>query len=84
MSLIGRELKVVTGEWFLEERSKRFDKGTVLSSDVVKQSIMSSPAGSPHRKSPVPADSPERPDTPKSGRSAVRNLVDGAKRKGKG
>uniref|UniRef100_A0A8C7NCF4 Synaptotagmin-like protein 5 n=1 Tax=Oncorhynchus mykiss TaxID=8022 RepID=A0A8C7NCF4_ONCMY len=78
------ELKVVTGEWFLEERSKRFDKGTVLSSDVVKQSIMSSPAGSPHRKSPVPADSPERPDTPKSGRSAVRNLVDGAKRKGKG
>uniref|UniRef100_A0A8C7I5J2 Synaptotagmin-like protein 5 n=1 Tax=Oncorhynchus kisutch TaxID=8019 RepID=A0A8C7I5J2_ONCKI len=70
------ELKVVTGEWFLEERSKRFDKGTVLSSDVVKQSIMSSPAGSPHRKSPVPADSPERPDTPKSGRSAVRNLVD--------
>nr|XP_023854304.1 synaptotagmin-like protein 5 [Salvelinus alpinus] len=78
------ELKVVTGEWFLEERSKRFDKGTVLSSDVVKQSIMSSPVGSPHRKSPAPADTPERPDTPKSGRSAVRNLVDGAKRKGKG
>ncbi|KAK6309695.1 hypothetical protein J4Q44_G00195760 [Coregonus suidteri] len=78
------ELKVVTGEWFLEERSKRFDKGTVFSSDVVKQSIMSSPTGSPHRKSPAPADTPERPDTPKSGRSAVRNLVDGAKRKGKG
>uniref|UniRef100_A0A667Z5D8 Synaptotagmin-like protein 5 n=1 Tax=Myripristis murdjan TaxID=586833 RepID=A0A667Z5D8_9TELE len=39
------ELKVVTGEWFLEERSKRFEQGTVLSSDVVKQTIMSSPTG---------------------------------------
>uniref|UniRef100_A0A4W5K332 Synaptotagmin-like protein 5 n=1 Tax=Hucho hucho TaxID=62062 RepID=A0A4W5K332_9TELE len=81
------ELKVVTGEWFLEERSKRFDQGAVLSSDVVKQSIMSSPAEIPHRKSPAPGDTihtPERPDTSKSGRSAVRNLVDGAKRKGKG
>uniref|UniRef100_A0A8C7Q3T1 Synaptotagmin-like protein 5 n=1 Tax=Oncorhynchus mykiss TaxID=8022 RepID=A0A8C7Q3T1_ONCMY len=81
------ELKVVTGEWFLEERSKRFDQSAVLSSDVVKQSIMSSPAGSPHRKSPAPGDTihtPERPDTSKSGRSAVWNLVDGAKRKGKG
>ncbi|CDQ73130.1 unnamed protein product [Oncorhynchus mykiss] len=82
------ELKVVTGEWFLEERSKRFDQSAVLSSDVVKQSIMSSPAGSPHRKSPAPGDTIHtpihRPDTSKSGRSAVRNLVDGAKRKGKG
>lgn len=87
VSLIDRELKVVTGEWFLEERSKRFDQGAVLSSDVVKQSILSSPAGSPHRKSPAPGDTihtPERPDTSKSGRSTVRNLVDGAKRKGKG
>uniref|UniRef100_A0A3Q1BNK8 Synaptotagmin-like protein 5 n=1 Tax=Amphiprion ocellaris TaxID=80972 RepID=A0A3Q1BNK8_AMPOC len=36
------ELKVVTGEWFLEERSKRFEQG-VLSSDVIKQTILSSP-----------------------------------------
>lgn len=43
--VFGRELKVVTGEWFLEERSKRFEQGTVLSSDVVKQTIMSSPTG---------------------------------------
>uniref|UniRef100_A0A3P8YTA1 Synaptotagmin-like protein 5 n=1 Tax=Esox lucius TaxID=8010 RepID=A0A3P8YTA1_ESOLU len=81
------ELKVVTGEWFLEERSKRFNQGTVLSSDVVKQSIMSSPAESPHRTSPVSGHivhTPDRPDTPKSGRSAVRNLVGGPKRKAKG
>ncbi|KAL0963439.1 hypothetical protein UPYG_G00306430 [Umbra pygmaea] len=81
------ELKVVTGEWFLEERSKRFNQVLVLSSDVVKKSIMNSPAESPHRGSPEPShvvQTPDRPDTPKSGKSAVRNLMDGAKRKGKG
>uniref|UniRef100_A0A8C6KVP6 Synaptotagmin-like protein 5 n=1 Tax=Nothobranchius furzeri TaxID=105023 RepID=A0A8C6KVP6_NOTFU len=36
------ELKVVTGEWFLEERSKRFEH-KALSSDVIKNSILSSP-----------------------------------------
>ncbi|KAK1797867.1 hypothetical protein P4O66_008210 [Electrophorus voltai] len=35
------ELKVVTGEWFLEERAKRYDHRTGPSSDVVKQSILS-------------------------------------------
>lgn len=40
-----RELKVVTGEWFQEERSKRFQHAGVPSSDVVKQSILNSPAG---------------------------------------
>ncbi|KPP67420.1 hypothetical protein Z043_113987 [Scleropages formosus] len=40
------ELKVLTGEWFLEERSKRFSHGTAVCSDVVKQSILSSPPGS--------------------------------------
>uniref|UniRef100_A0A671PHB1 Synaptotagmin-like protein 5 n=1 Tax=Sinocyclocheilus anshuiensis TaxID=1608454 RepID=A0A671PHB1_9TELE len=39
------ELKVVTGEWFLEERSKRFQHASITSSDVVKQSILSSPPG---------------------------------------
>lgn len=37
-----RELKVATGEWFLEERSKRFEQG-LPSSDVIKQTIMSTP-----------------------------------------
>uniref|UniRef100_A0A665VAX2 Synaptotagmin-like protein 5 n=1 Tax=Echeneis naucrates TaxID=173247 RepID=A0A665VAX2_ECHNA len=36
------ELKVVTGEWFLEERSKRFEQ-RVLSSDVIKETILNSP-----------------------------------------
>uniref|UniRef100_A0A8C6U5L1 Synaptotagmin-like protein 5 n=1 Tax=Neogobius melanostomus TaxID=47308 RepID=A0A8C6U5L1_9GOBI len=38
------ELKVVTGEWFLEERSKRFEEGGPCS-EVIKQTILSSPVG---------------------------------------
>lgn len=39
---------MVTGEWFLEERSKRFEQG-VASSDVIKQTILNSPASESHR-----------------------------------
>uniref|UniRef100_A0A8C2YYF9 Synaptotagmin-like protein 5 n=1 Tax=Cyclopterus lumpus TaxID=8103 RepID=A0A8C2YYF9_CYCLU len=46
------ELKVVTGEWFMEERSKRFEPG-VASSDVIKQTIMSNPIGEFHHRCPV-------------------------------
>ncbi|KAM8975928.1 synaptotagmin-like protein 5 isoform 2-T2 [Pelodytes ibericus] len=34
------ELKIVTGEWFFEERAKRFKNAGVLGSDVVRKSIM--------------------------------------------
>ncbi|KAM6934383.1 synaptotagmin-like protein 5 isoform 2-T2 [Xenentodon cancila] len=78
------ELKVVTGEWFLEERSKRFDQ-KVLSTDVIKHSILSSPPTT--EKKPTEklsaSSEPEQPDTPKSSRSAVRNIVDGARKKGR-
>uniref|UniRef100_A0A8C9Z8I3 Synaptotagmin-like protein 5 n=1 Tax=Sander lucioperca TaxID=283035 RepID=A0A8C9Z8I3_SANLU len=62
------ELKVVTGEWFLEERSKRFEQG-VPSGDVIKQTIMSSPI-----KNQSATCESERPDTPKSNRSAILNI----------
>ncbi|XP_032385059.1 synaptotagmin-like protein 5 isoform X1 [Etheostoma spectabile] len=78
------ELKVVTGEWFLEERSKRFEQG-VPSGDVIKQTIMSSPI-IPDKNSTENQSSTsesERPDTPKSNRSAILNIVDGARRKGR-
>uniref|UniRef100_A0A3B5MP18 Synaptotagmin-like protein 5 n=1 Tax=Xiphophorus couchianus TaxID=32473 RepID=A0A3B5MP18_9TELE len=70
------ELKVVTGEWFLEERSRRFEQ-KALSSDVVKQTILSAPASKSGSSSDL-----EKPDTPKSNRSAVRNIMDGARKKG--
>ncbi|XP_017265841.1 synaptotagmin-like protein 5 isoform X3 [Kryptolebias marmoratus] len=78
------ELKVVTGEWFLEERSKRFEQ-KALSSDVIKQSILSSPPTTEKMSTEnlSVSSEPEKPDTPKSNRSAVRSLMDGAKRKGR-
>ncbi|KAL1267773.1 hypothetical protein QQF64_033136, partial [Cirrhinus molitorella] len=71
------ELKVVTGEWFLEERSKRFQHASITSSDVVKQSIFSSPpdGGSAHRSSEMERSTPqsERSATPQSQKSTGKN-----------
>nr|XP_057937467.1 synaptotagmin-like protein 5 isoform X1 [Doryrhamphus excisus] len=73
------ELKVVTGEWFLEERSKRFEH-KLLSSDVVKQTILSSPTAAEDSLSPHPESG--RSDTPKSSRSS-KHPVDGQRRRGR-
>ncbi|XP_077436600.1 synaptotagmin-like protein 5 isoform X2 [Vanacampus margaritifer] len=78
------ELKVVTGEWFLEERSKRFEH-KLLSSDVVKQTILSSPTATEDRKSPENLNlRPEagRVGAPKSSRSS-KHLVDGLRKRGR-
>ncbi|XP_041663843.1 synaptotagmin-like protein 5 isoform X2 [Cheilinus undulatus] len=66
------ELKVVTGEWFLEERSKRFEQG-VPCSDVIKQTIINSPVLSVRKSTENLSATSEsdRPDTPKSIKSAV-------------
>ncbi|XP_037344284.2 synaptotagmin-like protein 5 isoform X3 [Pungitius pungitius] len=76
------ELKEVTGEWFLEERSKRFEQGAP-SSDVIKQTIMSSLTVT-DKKSTENLSTPselEKADTPRSKRSAIVNIV--ARRKGR-
>ncbi|XP_076603325.1 synaptotagmin-like protein 5 isoform X3 [Chaetodon auriga] len=78
------ELKVVTGEWFLEERSKRFEQG-VPSTDVIKQTILNSPATTVNKSTEnlsTPSES-ERSSTPRSNRSTVLNVMDGARRKGR-
>ncbi|CAI5772401.1 synaptotagmin 5 isoform X1 [Podarcis lilfordi] len=41
------QLRIVTGEWFFEERAKRFKQSTLLGSDVVRRSIQ--------RKAPDPS-----------------------------
>ncbi|KAJ8350437.1 hypothetical protein SKAU_G00255670 [Synaphobranchus kaupii] len=79
------ELKVVTGEWFLEERSKRFSRGSIPSSDVVKQSILYCPPGDGKADNGTmqsDARARERVDTPQSSRSTPQNIPDMAKRKG--
>lgn len=73
------ELKVVTGEWFLEERSRRFDQGAALSSEVVKKTILNSPAASPAKTESFKS---ERPDISKSNIATKGSSVDGAKKKG--
>ncbi|KAG8589779.1 hypothetical protein GDO81_006520 [Engystomops pustulosus] len=34
------QIRIATGDWFFEERSRRFKSGTVLGSEVVRKSIM--------------------------------------------
>lgn len=34
------QLRIVTGEWFFEEKAKRFKQANVLGTDVVRQSIL--------------------------------------------
>nr|XP_020504440.1 synaptotagmin-like protein 5 isoform X2 [Labrus bergylta] len=66
------ELKVVTGEWFLEERSKRFEQ-EVACSDVIKHTIISSPIISLKKSTEnlSAASESERADTPKSKRTGM-------------
>ncbi|XP_060909391.1 synaptotagmin-like protein 5 isoform X2 [Labrus mixtus] len=66
------ELKVVTGEWFLEERSKRFEQ-EVACSDVIKHTIISSPIifSKKSTENLSAASESDRADTPKSKRTGV-------------
>lgn len=37
---MSRQLRIISGEWFLEEKAKRFKQVNVLGTDVVRQSIL--------------------------------------------
>ncbi|NWS02100.1 SYTL5 protein, partial [Motacilla alba] len=50
------ELRIVTGEWFFEERAKRF-KQSNLGTDVVRESIL-------HKFPDQPQENEEKPDVP--------------------
>lgn len=45
-----RQLRIVTGEWFFEERAKRFKHSNFLGSDVVRQSILRKTPGNNKKK----------------------------------
>ncbi|XP_062862052.1 synaptotagmin-like protein 5 [Trichomycterus rosablanca] len=64
------QLKVVTGEWFLEERAKRFDQNTIISTEVVKQSIVNSVSDGQSSQRKLTPSGLDRPSTPQSERSA--------------
>lgn len=72
------ELKVSSGEWFLEERSKRFERG-LLSSDVVKQTILSTPL-----TTEVKTAAPSKQEKLESAVSNRLTVVSDGRRKGGG
>ncbi|KAK1167789.1 synaptotagmin-like protein 5 [Acipenser oxyrinchus oxyrinchus] len=81
------QLRVVTGEWFYEERSKRFMQGNSQGSEVVKQSIARAPPGKSkdekvNLKAQPDQNGQERPVTPTSTRSALRNVIDASRHRG--
>ncbi|XP_043928352.1 synaptotagmin-like protein 5 isoform X2 [Protopterus annectens] len=44
------QLRIVTGEWFFEERANRYTLSGVLGSDIVRKSIVRKPTGSLKKK----------------------------------
>nr|XP_021528943.1 synaptotagmin-like protein 5 [Aotus nancymaae] len=75
------QLRIITGEWFFEEKAKRFKQVNVLGTDVVRQSILRrSPGAEEVRSQEQTRQDAEKSDTsPAAGQKASH---DGPKRKG--
>ncbi|NXT45501.1 SYTL5 protein, partial [Pluvianellus socialis] len=71
------QLRIVTGEWFFEERAKRFKQSNVLGTDVVRQSIL-------HKFPDQPQENEEkRPDVSVSSTAGHKSLFGGPRKIGK-
>ncbi|KAL0587822.1 LINE-1 retrotransposable element ORF1 protein [Plecturocebus cupreus] len=77
-----RQLRIITGEWFFEEKAKRFKQVNVLGTDVIRQSILRrSPGAEEVQSQEQTHQDAEKSDTsPATGQKASH---DGPKRKGK-
>ncbi|XP_074066708.1 synaptotagmin-like protein 5 [Macrotis lagotis] len=74
------QLRIVTGEWFFEERAKRFKQANILGTDVVRQSILRrSPAEGRQNQEQAFQDA-QKPDA--SAFSGQKSTLDGPKKKG--
>ncbi|XP_074156944.1 synaptotagmin-like protein 5 [Sminthopsis crassicaudata] len=74
------QLRIVTGEWFFEERAKRFKQGNILGTDVVRQSILRrSPAEGRQNQEQALQDA-KKSDV--SAFSGQKSTLDGPKKKG--
>ncbi|KFV10023.1 Synaptotagmin-like 5, partial [Tauraco erythrolophus] len=71
------QLRIVTGEWFFEERAKRFKQSNLLGTDVVRQSIL--------RKFPdQPQENEEkRPEASVSSTTGHKSVFSGPKKIGR-
>ncbi|XP_064412943.1 synaptotagmin-like protein 5 [Latimeria chalumnae] len=79
------DLRTVTGDWFFQERAKRFKSTSVLGSDVIRQSILrrTTVAGKSEgekSKGQKPQQNAERVDTPAPSKSGQK--TDGRKWRG--
>ncbi|XP_049623083.1 synaptotagmin-like protein 5 [Suncus etruscus] len=75
------QLKIVTGEWFFEEKAKRFKQVNILGTDVVRQSILRrSPGIEGNQIQEKFFQDPEKSDISSS--AVQRSSHDGSKRKG--
>ncbi|KAM8753219.1 synaptotagmin-like protein 5 isoform 2-T3 [Rhynchonycteris naso] len=75
------QLRIVTGEWFLEEKAKRFKQANVLGTDVVRQSILRRNPGAEE----IQSQEKNRQDAEKSNTSPFAGQKvsqDGHRRKG--
>ncbi|XP_040857822.1 synaptotagmin-like protein 5 isoform X2 [Ochotona curzoniae] len=74
------QLRIITGEWFLEEKAKRFKQVNFLGTDVVRQSILRSPGAEEVQSQEQASQIAEKSDTPPPVGQKVSH--DGPKRKG--
>ncbi|KAL8190397.1 UNVERIFIED_CONTAM: hypothetical protein K2H54_052224 [Gekko kuhli] len=86
-----RHLRIVTGEWFFEERAKRFKQSNLLGTDVIRRSILrkstdssSDPAagGKPKDQSQASIEDTSNQDMPASFSSGIKSVISGPKKKG--
>ncbi|XP_058391619.1 synaptotagmin-like protein 5 isoform X3 [Diceros bicornis minor] len=74
------QLRIVTGEWFFEEKAKRFKQVNVLGTDVVRQSILRrSPAEEIQSQEQTHQDAEKSDTSPSVGQKVSH---DGPRRKG--
>ncbi|XP_030431687.1 synaptotagmin-like protein 5 isoform X5 [Gopherus evgoodei] len=83
------QLRIVTGEWFFEERAKRFKQSNLLGTDVVRQSILrkvpdtvSGKKEGGQEKYQAQETIEQRPDTPASSTSGQKSIFSGPRKIG--
>ncbi|XP_030058183.1 synaptotagmin-like protein 5 [Microcaecilia unicolor] len=83
------QLRIVTGEWFFEERAKRFKQVNILGSDIIRQSIIRKPQDAASSKGdawknrePAQGITEGKAETTAALGSGPKALVDMARRKG--
>ncbi|XP_029459066.1 synaptotagmin-like protein 5 isoform X2 [Rhinatrema bivittatum] len=82
------QLRIVTGEWFFEQRAKRFKQANILGSDIVRQSILrkapdaaSGKGDASKNKEPDQGSTEGKPESAASSGNGPKAIIDGAQRR---